>query len=109
MRQLESRVWRPGSLLLATIALAAACTDSPTAPLNTTARHPLDLSAEWSLTSPTVEGVDSTTLAAAYSRASILPGLASLLVVRHGHLVGGRTFSVDERIRRIRRDRSPRA
>jgi CubicO group peptidase (beta-lactamase class C family) len=92
MRQLDGRGWRPGSLLLAIVALAAACTDNPAAPLNTTARHPLDLSAEWSLTSPTVEGVDSTRLAAAYSQASAVPGLTSLLVVRHGHLVGEQYF-----------------
>ena len=87
---------RPGRLFLPPLGLllcvAAACSDNPAAPANATARHPLDLSAEWSLTSPASAGVDSVTLAAAYHQASVLPGLTSLLVIRHGHLVGEQYF-----------------
>lgn len=70
------------------VCFAAACSDGITSPLGYSAQHPSDLSQEWTLTPPASQGVDSAALAEGFSAASLVPGLTSLLVVRHSRLVG---------------------
>lgn len=70
-----------------------ACGDGPAAPPNASARHPLDLSAEWTLTPPATQGIDTALLHGAYGAARGVPGLTSLLVVRHSHLVAEQYFA----------------
>lgn len=71
---------------------AAACTNAPTGPSNLSARHPADLSQEWTLTSPTRENVDSAEMGWALDHGFAIRGLTSLLVVRHSHLIAERYF-----------------
>jgi CubicO group peptidase (beta-lactamase class C family) len=89
------RVWRcawrlaVGGVAVATVA----CDDSATGPRNESARHPVDLAPEWTLTSPSAEGIDSAALAAVLDGGAGMAGLTSLVVVRHSHLVGERYFA----------------
>jgi CubicO group peptidase (beta-lactamase class C family) len=71
---------------------AIACTDGLAPPISESARHPIDLSAEWSMAAPSAEGIDSTQLALAYAAGSTVSGLTSALVVRHGRLVAEQYF-----------------
>lgn len=66
-----------------------------TAPRPPTAPPPnatVDLSGEWTAAAPEAEGVDPARLAASLTQAAALPGLRSLLVIRHGRLVAERYF-----------------
>jgi CubicO group peptidase (beta-lactamase class C family) len=81
-----------GTVLYACCVAISACTDAPTAPLTPPGRDSLDLSGQWSLTPPATENIDAPRLAAAYRAAAGVPGLTSLLVVRHSHLVGEQYF-----------------
>ncbi|HEX5436286.1 MAG TPA: serine hydrolase [Gemmatimonadaceae bacterium] len=85
--------------MVALLAAAVACSDASTRPAtgNTSARRPVDLSAQWVLTPPTAEDVDSAQLRAAMQQAARVDGLASLLVVRHGHLIAERYFGRETR------------
>jgi len=71
------------------LAAALACSEA-TAPQPRSG--PIDLSADWSVATPAAQGVDPTRLADGLSQAAALPGLTSLLVVRHGRLVAERYF-----------------
>jgi CubicO group peptidase (beta-lactamase class C family) len=82
--------WR--TVLCACCVAISACTDAPAAPLTPPGRDSLDLSGQWSLTPPANENIDAPRLAAAYRAAAGVPGLTSLLVVRHSHLVGEQYF-----------------
>jgi CubicO group peptidase (beta-lactamase class C family) len=77
----------------ALVVASAACSDAPTGPRNESALHPVDLTPEWTLTSPAAEGVDSAALGAALEAGVGVAGLTSLVVVRHSHLVGERYFA----------------
>ena len=78
---------------VAILALIVGCSDAvaPGVP-NASAAHPSDLRAEWVPTSPAEEGVDSTALAAAFDHGSTVPGLTSVVVIRHSRLVGERYY-----------------
>ena len=84
----------PGrSRLLAVCVLLAACggeTMGPSSPLPT---EPIDLSADWAVSSPEKEGVDPTKLETAFASGVGIPGLRSITVVRHGHLVAERYYA----------------
>jgi CubicO group peptidase (beta-lactamase class C family) len=67
------------------LASAGACDTPPTALLK--AAH-VDLGADWATADPSSQGVNATRLAAAASQARQYPGLRSLLVARHGELLG---------------------
>src|SRR5579862_5822939 len=87
---------RPAPIIAACVAFAAltgGCADGlgPGA-RNASAAHPSDLAAEWVPTSPATEGVDSMALAAALDDGRAVPGLTSVVVVRHSHLVGERYY-----------------
>jgi CubicO group peptidase (beta-lactamase class C family) len=51
---------------------------------------PVDLSADWAVAQPAAEGVDPARLADGVAQAAAIPGLTSLLVVRHGRLIAER-------------------
>lgn len=76
----------------ALLAAALACGESPTAPPSTppTTGQPIELSADWVTAAPAAEGVDAAALAAGLSGATAIPGLRSVLVVRHGRLIAER-------------------
>ena len=83
------RSWVPrAAAALCLAGSVVACSDGPTALLNASALHPIDLSAEWTPTSPGAEHVDSAGLAAAFAQSANIPALTSVVVVRHSHLVG---------------------
>lgn len=83
------RSWvRRAAAALCVAGTVTACSDGPTAPLNASALHPIDLSAEWTPTSPDAEHVDSAVLAAGFAQSANVPALTSVVVVRHSHLVG---------------------
>ena len=73
----------------ALLAAALACSEA-TAPA--TPSGPVDLSADWIVATPETQGVDPARLADGLSQAAALPGLTSLLVVRHGRLVAERYY-----------------
>ena len=81
------------SVYAAILVLIVGCNDAvgPEVP-NASAAHPSDLRPEWIPTSPTQEGVDSAALAAAFDQGSTVPGLTSVVVIRHSHLVGERYY-----------------
>jgi CubicO group peptidase (beta-lactamase class C family) len=68
----------------AALALVAACSDAPTAPI---APVRVDLSQGWLRASPGEVGMTATGLVAAGGDAAAIPRVRSLLVARHGHLV----------------------
>jgi CubicO group peptidase (beta-lactamase class C family) len=72
------------------VATALACGDATSPPAGT---EPVDLSAEWSRATPAAEGVDGAGLAATLAQATTVPGLRSLLVVRHGRLIAEGYFA----------------
>ena len=74
---------------LAALALAAACSDAPTAP---TAPVRVDLSSAWQRASPGEVGMNAFALIRAAGDASAIPRFRSLLVARHGRLVAERYF-----------------
>src|ERR1700694_2706144 len=67
------------------LASAGACDTPPTASFRAA---PVDLAADWAMTDPASQGVDAVRLAVAVSHANQFPRLRSVLVVRHGVLVG---------------------
>jgi len=76
------------------IALAiAACSGDATGPGPPSITEPVDLAAEWTVSSPDQEQIDGAGLDAALSDGSAIPGLRSIIVVRHGHLVAERYFA----------------
>jgi CubicO group peptidase (beta-lactamase class C family) len=86
------------SLCTAFLALIVGCSDAvaPGVP-NASATHPSDLRPEWVPTSPDQEGVDSAALAAAFDRGGTVPGLTSVVVIRHSRLVGERYYQIGGR------------
>jgi CubicO group peptidase (beta-lactamase class C family) len=79
-------------VLPALLAATLACGDAATAPPSTrstppTTTQPIDLSADWVTTAPGAQGVDAAALATGLGGAAAIPGLRSILVVRHGRLV----------------------
>ena len=70
--------------LVVVLVAATACGDA-TSPPATPAL--LDLSAEWSTAAPGAEGLDEAALATTLAQAAAIPGLRSVLVVRHGRLI----------------------
>jgi CubicO group peptidase (beta-lactamase class C family) len=77
------------ALALVLVAALAACADVA-APGGAPA--PVDLSQPWRVSSPAAQRMDERQLGAAYARATVTPGLHSLLVVRNGVLVSERYF-----------------
>ena len=73
--------------LPALVLAATACSDStgPSTP-------PVDLSADWTLESPSAHGIDAVALDNALAQGQQITGLRSLLVVRHGRLVAERYY-----------------
>jgi len=74
------------------VAAALACSDATSPPAPPT-REPIDLSGEWVVSAPAEEQIDGARLNAALRDAAGLPGLRSLLIVRHAHLVAERYFA----------------
>lgn len=72
-------------LVAAAVALAAACSDSPT---GIAFDEPVDLRQPWATASPAEVGMDAEALARAARQASEIDRFRSLLVVRRGRLVG---------------------
>jgi len=81
------------SRLLAVCVLLAACGGETTGPSSPLPTEPIDLAADWAVSSPEKEGVDPTKLEAAFNSAVGIPGLRSITVVRHGHLVAERYYA----------------
>ena len=81
------------SRLLAVCVLLAACGGETTGPSSPLPAEPIDLSADWAVSSPEKEGVDPTKLEAAFGGGVGIPGLRSITVVRHGHLVAERYYA----------------
>jgi len=70
--------------LVVLLIVTTACGDATSPPATP---EPVDLSAEWSTAAPGAEGLDDAALATALAQAATIPGLRSVLVVRHGHLI----------------------
>jgi CubicO group peptidase (beta-lactamase class C family) len=75
---------------LALTAIACGDATAPTPPLPT---EPIDLSAEWAVSSPDAEGIDAAGLQTALGHGTTIGGLRSILIIRHGHLVAERYFA----------------
>jgi len=75
------------ALLAATLACGEAATAPPSTPPPPTTTQPVDLSADWVTTTPGAQGVDAAALATGLGGAAGIPGLRSILVVRHGRLI----------------------
>jgi CubicO group peptidase (beta-lactamase class C family) len=70
--------------LVVVLVAATACGDATSPPATP---ELLDLSAEWSTAAPAAEGLDEAALATTLGQAAAIPGLRSVLVVRHGRLI----------------------
>ena len=79
--------------LCAVLLGAAGCGGDATAPSTPLPEEPIDLSAEWAVSSPDREQIDAGRLDAALSDGAAIPGLRSITIIRHGHLVAERYFS----------------
>ena len=74
----------PRVALVIVLAAATACGDATSPPATP---ELLDLSAEWSTAVPGAEGLDDAALGTTLGQAAAIPGLRSVLVVRHGRLI----------------------
>src|SRR5262249_57013512 len=75
------------ALGLSLVACSETSSPSPPPPA-----EPIDLSAEWSVSSPSAEGIDGSALGIALGHGAGISGLRSLIVIRHGRLVAERFF-----------------
>jgi len=75
--------------MLALVGGAVACGDA-TSPTAHSPGQPVDLSAEWVVSSPGAQRVDADQLGTALDAARSIPGLRAVLVVRHAHLIAER-------------------
>lgn len=73
-------VWSTGALIVA----ASQTGESPYRPLE---------SGDWSISSPALQGLDPTRVAAVYEKAARLSTLYGLLIVKNGHLVAEQYFN----------------
>jgi len=80
-------------LAVCALLLTTACGGDAMAPSSPLPTEPIDLSADWAVSSPEHEQIDTAQLEAAFNSGAGIPGLRNITVVRHGHLVAERYFA----------------